>query len=77
MAENRASGPQLGQDVYYTATPGSFVAAKITSIDATSGLVRLTTFPAGGTTADATSVQYDGTGTVANSWRYPDTITGI
>lgn len=77
MAENRASGPQLGQDVYYTPTAGTVHAAKITSVAAATGLVALTTFPPGLTPGTASSVPYDGTGVVAPSWRYPDTIAGL
>lgn len=76
MAENRAGGPYIGQDVIYTPTAGTMYAAKITAISATTGLVRLTTFPPGGTTVDQTSVQYDGTRVVTNSWSYPDLVTG-
>jgi hypothetical protein len=47
MAENRASGPQLGQMVTQTQT--IFYPAIIVNIDSASGLVRLTAFPAGGT----------------------------
>jgi len=77
MAENQASGPQLGQSVLHCPTPGTGVPAIITDIAPTTGLVRLTTFPPGGTTVDQQNVQYDGTGTVANSWRYPGSLTGI
>jgi hypothetical protein len=46
MAENRASGPQLGQMVIFTQTQTIFYPAIIVSIDRVTGLVRLTTFPA-------------------------------
>ena len=51
--------------------------AKVITVDATSGLVRLTAFPAGGTTTDKQNVSYDGTGTVSNTWRYPSTVSGL
>jgi hypothetical protein len=62
MAENRASGPQLGQMVIFTQTQTIFYPAIIVSIDRVTGLARLTTFPAGGTTPDQQNVSYDGTG---------------
>ncbi len=77
MAENRASGPQVGQTVIYTASSSSNYPAIIVSVSATTGLVRLTTFPPGGTTADQQSVPFDPTGVTAGSWRYPDTLAGI
>jgi hypothetical protein len=52
MAEIRTNGPQMGQLVIYTQTPSTFYPAIIVSVDRTSGLVRLTTFAAGGSTAD-------------------------
>jgi hypothetical protein len=77
MAENRASGPQLGQMVIFTQTQTIFYPAIIVSIERVTGLVRLTTFPAGGTTPDQQNVSYDGTGAVSGTWRYPDVGTGI
>lgn len=78
MAENRASGPQMGQDVIYTEVAGTtFYPAKVITISQAAGLVRLTCFPPGGTTTDKQNVSYDGTGTVSNTWRYPDSITGL
>jgi len=77
VAENKASGPQISQTVLYTITPGTAYTPFVTAVDATTGLVRLTTFPPGGTVVDRQSVSYDGTGTVANTWRYPDIQTGI
>ncbi len=77
MAENRASGPQVGQTVIYTATATNFYPAMIVSVNASSGLVRLTTFAPGGTTADQQNVSFDGTGTVSGTWRYPDLQAGI
>ena len=77
MPENRASGPHMGQDVIYTETATLFYPAKIITVNATNGLVRLTAFPAGGTTTDKQNVSYDGTGTVSNTWRYPNTISGL
>lgn len=76
MPENRASGPQISQTVLYTITPGTAYTAIVTAVSASTGLVRLTTFPPGGTVVDRDSVSYDGTGTVANTWRYPEILTG-
>jgi hypothetical protein len=77
MAEDRASGPQMGQMVIFTQTQVTFYPAIVVSIDRISGLVRLTAFPPGGTTPDQQNVSYDGTGVESNSWRYPDIGTGI
>lgn len=76
MAETRTTGPYIGQQVIYTQTAANFYPAIITSIAAGSGLVRLTTFAPGGSTADQQNVSYDGTGTVSGTWRYPDVGTG-
>ena len=76
MAENRASGPKQAQTVIYTAS-GVSIPALVISVDKTTGLVRLTTFPAGGTTADQQNVSYDNTRTVSGTWSYPDGQTGI
>lgn len=77
MSENQASGPQVGQSVIYTQTATNWYPAIVVSVAATTGLVRLTTFPPGGTTADQQSVSYDGTGQVSNTWRWPNSLTGI
>jgi hypothetical protein len=77
MAENRASGPHMGQDVIYTETASLFYPAKVITVANTTGLVRLTAFPAGGTTTDKQNVSFDGNGTVSNTWRYPNTISGL
>lgn len=77
MAENKASGPFVGQMVVYTETSTSFYPAIVTSVSASTGLIRLTTFAPGGSTADAQSVGYDGTGQASGSWRWPDNITGL
>jgi hypothetical protein len=77
MAENRTSGPMIGQTVIYTQTSSNFYPAFITSVAQASGLVRLTTFPPGGTTPDQQNVSYDGTGVISGTWRYPDNLTGI
>lgn len=77
MAENKTSGPQIGQQVVYTITPGTGYTAFVTAVNATSGLVRLTTFPPGGSVVDREDVSYDGTGTVANTWLYPGLQTGL
>jgi hypothetical protein len=55
MAEVRSSGPQICQWVIYQAL-NSFYPAIIVAVDSFTGRVRLTTFPAGGTTADQQSV---------------------
>src|SRR5262249_13397132 len=52
--EVRSSGPQMAQLVIYTATATNYYPAIIINIDPSTGKVRLTTFPAGGTTADET-----------------------
>ncbi len=77
MPENRASGPQVSQIVLYTITPGTWYTAFVTDVSAATGLVRLSTFPPGGTVVDRQSVSYDGTGTVANTWRWPGVQTGL
>lgn len=76
MPDNHASGPQMGQMVIYTETSTLFYPAIVTAISATTGLARLTTFAPGGSTTDKQSVSYDGTGVTANTWRWPDILTG-
>lgn len=76
MAENRAGGPLIGQDVIYTVDTSTFYSAKIMAVNATTGLIRLTVFLPGATLQDQQNVGYDGTGTKSGSWRYPDAITG-
>lgn len=77
MAENRANGPTVGLMVVYTQVSGTFYPALITAVNQTSGLVRLTTFPPGGTTPDQQNVSFDDTGQTSNSWRWPDVGTGL
>lgn len=77
MPENRASGPQVGQNVIYTETATLFYPAVVVTVAQASGLARLTCFPPGGTTTDKQNVSYDWTGQVSNTWRYPGIQTGI
>jgi hypothetical protein len=76
MAENRANGPFIGMQCIYTQTAAVFYPALVVSVAQPSGLVRLTTFPPGGTTPDQQNVSYDGSGLVSNTWRFPDVGTG-
>lgn len=77
MGQLETAGPQVGQVVYYTPTAGTYYVGIITNVNATTGLIQLTAFIPGGTFSNETSVQYDNTGQVSNSWRYPDIGTGI
>ena len=77
MGQLETAGPQVGLTVIYQASPTSFYPALITSVNQTTGLVQLTTFPPGGTTANVPGAQYDATGTISGSWRFPDIGTGI
>lgn len=78
MAENQASGPHVGQTVIYSPSLGTTYPAIVTAVAAGTGLVRLTTFPPGGTTADQQNVPYDYTRNVKfPSWSYPGGQTGI
>ena len=77
MSENRASGPFVGQIVTYILTAGTGYPGMIVAIDQTTGLVEILTFQSGGTIGDRTSVLYDPAGITANSWHYPQIITGI
>jgi hypothetical protein len=76
MPQNRASGPQIGQTVIYTETSSTFYPAIIVAVNS-DGTVRLTAFPAGGTTTDQNNKKNDANGTVSGTWRYPDQVSGI
>jgi len=72
MPANECSGPKLSQLVFYLDATFGKIPAMITQVNATTGLVTLTTFPPGVAPQNQTSSQYDYTGTIVGSWRYPE-----
>jgi hypothetical protein len=60
LLADSSSGPQMGQLVVYTQTQATFYPAIIVAVDRFSGLARLTTTPAGGTTGDGANEKKPG-----------------
>lgn len=74
MVVARTIGPKVTQPVIYQDSVLGAIAAIITAVSKTTGLVSLTTFPpAAAPDFSHTAVQYDGTGVIVGSWRYHET----
>lgn len=73
MAVARTIGPHITQPVVYQDAVYGAIAAIITAVARTTGLVTLITFPPGVAPAAQTGAQYDGTGVITGSWRYHET----
>jgi hypothetical protein len=72
---NRESGPQIGQTVWWTGTPGTPVIPAI--VTAVAGGVPTLTIIGGTTFTNQTGAQCDPSRQTANSWSWPNIITGI
>jgi hypothetical protein len=75
MPQNQLSGPQIGQIVWWTGTPGTPVIPAIVTAVA-NGVPDLTTIAAGVLTSRPAAV-FDPNAVTANSWRWPDDVAGI
>ena len=77
MPQNTAEGPKIGFWVVYTPTAGTTYPAQITSVNGTTGLVRLNVHEPGATIVDQQNVSYDPTRTASGSWSWHSVDTGI
>jgi hypothetical protein len=72
MANVKTSGPKLRQIVIYNDATYGNIAAMITAVSQTTGLISLTTFPPGVSPQAQSNVSQDYTGATVGSWRYEE-----
>jgi hypothetical protein len=77
MAASEASGPHVGQVVYFSESATVIYPAMIVAINS-DGTVRLSTFKPGQALADQNSILQDNTRQKANTWSWGiHSLTGV
>ena len=72
MANTKTSGPKLRQIIIYNDAVYGNIAALITGVNASTGLVSLTTFPPGVAPQNQSNVSQYYRGVTVGTWRYEE-----